>query len=154
MEDSCSELEGCDDVPLLDTISRLLLSFFQDLAGSVEKQKRIDTDLAGSVEKQKRIDTCSQCSARFLSPLFFTSRLPLLSSPSRTSVPGVATLLLKHGGSIIGSPGSAVFVFTTGLLCSKSQCRSARPESGFRVSSVSVLSIRPERGRSRMLLAP
>ncbi|KAJ1087901.1 hypothetical protein NDU88_001060 [Pleurodeles waltl] len=58
-------------------------------------------------------------------------------------VPGVATLLLKRRGSIIGSPGPAVFVFTTRLLCSKSKRRSAHPESGFRVSSFSVLSIRP-----------
>ncbi|KAJ1205026.1 hypothetical protein NDU88_000461 [Pleurodeles waltl] len=35
------------------------------------------------------------------SPLFFTSRSFL--SPVRASVPGVATLLLKRGGSIIGS---------------------------------------------------
>ncbi|KAJ1169085.1 hypothetical protein NDU88_000991 [Pleurodeles waltl] len=102
-------------------------------------------DLAGSVWKQKRIDTCSQCSARFLHPPSSppASRLPLLFSPYGTSVPGVATLLLKRGGSFIGSPGPAVFVFATGLLCSKFQRRPARPESGFRVFWASVLLIRP-----------
>ncbi|KAJ1099842.1 hypothetical protein NDU88_004937 [Pleurodeles waltl] len=92
------------------------------------------------------------------SPVFFTSRLPLPASffprPVCASVPEVATLLLKRGGSIIGSPGPAVFGVTTGLLRSRIQRRSARPEGGLRGSSVSVLSIRPVLSVSKLWVIP
>ncbi|KAJ1193764.1 hypothetical protein NDU88_003060 [Pleurodeles waltl] len=64
--------------------------------------------------------------------------------PARASVPGVATtLLLKRGGSSVGSPGPAVFGYSLGFLRSRLPRRHTRPDGGFHDTLLRVLSIRP-----------